>query len=201
MWNRHPRVSFFPSKQFVQTHADTHTGKRQRHKINYNGNAIKKESGERGSKGKEAKNWIDATTDTRLLSAFPFLCVCFFFYLRDGATLNNQKRKRKRMQIIREIRRWTKRIKAIRKNHTHKQIYYVHGDYTREGDNAHKQCRSIIFFFPIERKETKTKKQKTKKRNKQTGIELLNLFPFFPFLRLSNYFHFSMLLGCYDGRI
>jgi hypothetical protein len=31
----------------THTHADTHTGKRQRHKINYNGNAIKKESGER----------------------------------------------------------------------------------------------------------------------------------------------------------
>lgn len=52
-------------------------------------------------------------------------------------------------------------------NHTHTQIHYVHGDYTREGDNAHKQFRSIIFFFPIERKETKQKNQikKTKQTN------------------------------------
>jgi hypothetical protein len=31
----------------THTHKETNTGKRQRHKINYNGNAIKKESGER----------------------------------------------------------------------------------------------------------------------------------------------------------
>lgn len=76
------RVSFFPSKQFVQTYADTHTGKRQRHKINYNGNAIKKESGERESKGKEAKNWIDAQLPIQ--DYYPlFLFFVYVFFLLE----------------------------------------------------------------------------------------------------------------------
>jgi hypothetical protein len=53
-----------------------------------------------------------------------------------------------------------------KENHTQTQIHYVHGDYTREGDNAHKQCRSIIFFFPIERKK---QNKKTEKKTKQTN--------------------------------
>lgn len=104
-----PPTGFFFSIKTIcpdtHTHKETNTGKRQRHKINYNGNAIKKESGERESKGKEAKNWIDAQLPIQDYPLFLFFVYVFFFHLRDGATLNNQKRKRKRMQIIREIRR------------------------------------------------------------------------------------------------
>jgi hypothetical protein len=66
----------------THTHADIHTGKRQRHKINYNGNAIKKESGERESKGKEAKNWIDAQLPIQdYYPLFLFFVYVFFFSL------------------------------------------------------------------------------------------------------------------------